>query len=475
MFSGFRMKKSALSLMLIFSLSILMFVGNVHFCVAQSPTSFNGIIFSNTTWTKAQSPINITGPAAIAKGVTLTIQPGVEVDFNIFTFVVNGTFNAVGTRTDPIILNGGYHSRYPVFASEPHNGQLVFTDQSAGWNSQEGTGSIIQYVNVISLTIATNVNLKVDSNVFTGAYADNAINAISGASTITNNIINGTAVGVYGGSPIIFNNTIEGFGPGGGIGISIGGGSPQILNNVLFQGYTGISINGKVDATIKNNVIANYTTGFLTYGYDKLTFEGNLLLYNKGGLLFSAYGTNSTIIEYNTIAYSVTALYYPPAPITFSYNNLENNDQTIILSTGNNLDATNNWWGTTDTNTISKTIHDYKNDYNLGNATFTPFLTEPNGQAPSISSFSLTNQLPISTPIPSQNPASPSSTPYSSINPTTSPNQPSTTSTTTPQNPTDSFVLSQKQLYEVIAVLVAVIIGLIIVLAFVLHRKREYA
>jgi hypothetical protein len=273
-------KKHALSLTLIFILSLLMFTGSLHFSTAQTPTSFSGIIFSNTTWTKAQSPINITGPAAIATGATLTIQPGVEVVFNIFTFQVNGTFSAIGTSADPVTLNGGFHSRYPVFASDAHNGQLVFTDQSVGWNSQTGTGSIIQYVNIISLTIATNVTLKIDSDVFNGAYADDAIDIISGASTITNNIINGT-VGVDGGSPTIFNNTIEGFGPGGGLGMSISGGSPQILNNVLSQGFTGISVDGRgADVTIKNNVIANYTTGFFTYGYDTLMFEGNLLLYD---------------------------------------------------------------------------------------------------------------------------------------------------------------------------------------------------
>jgi hypothetical protein len=451
-----------------------MLTGSVRFGVAQSPTSFSGIIFTNTTWTRTQSPINITGPAAIATGVTLTIQPGVEVDFNIFTFQVNGTFNAVGTTTDPITLNGGYHSRYPVFASEAHNGELVFTDQSVGWNSQTGTGSIIQYVNVISLTIATTVTLKIDRDVFSGAYADDGIDVVSGASTITNNIFNGAAIGVSGGSPTIFNNTIQGFGPGGGLGISISGGSPQILNNVLYQGYTGISIDGRgVDATIKNNVIANYTTGFFTYGYNTLTFEGNLLLYDTEGLLFSPYGTNSTLIEYNTIAYSNIALSYPPLPITFSYNNLEKNAQNIVLSTGSNLDATNNWWGTTDLSAISQTIHDYKNDYNLGNVTFTPLLTGPSSQAPSISSFSLTNQLPISTPTYSQNPASPPPTSNSPTYATASPKLPSQpTPTATPQIPTGKSTPSQNQLYDVIAVLVAVIVALIIVLTVVLRKRR---
>lgn len=396
----YSLKKTVFALALIFVISGLIFTCNANFGAAQTPTTVIGIIFSDTTWTPALSPYNITGPAAVAKGATLTIQPGVTVNFNMFTLQVNGTLTAVGTPSDQITLDGGYQSRYPVFGSEARNGRLVFTDQSIGWNNQTGTGSIIQNVNIISLTISTRVSLKVDSNAFSGTYADFAVDSIAGAPTITNNYLNGAAIGVEGGAPFIYNNTIEGYAVGGGEGVSISGGSPQIFNNVFFQGYTCIYIDGNAYVTIANNVIANYSSGLFAYSYGDLVFQNNLLIYDSNGLSFSGSAIAFTDIENNTIAYSSIALYYPPLPITIRYNNLEYNQKNIVWQSSSNLDAADNWWGTTDPSAISQSIYDYKNDYNLGNVTFTPFLNATNSQAPSISSFSLPYTPPISTPTP---------------------------------------------------------------------------
>ena len=46
-------------------------------------------------------------------------------------------------------------------------------------------------------------------------------------------------------------------------------------------------------------------------------------------------------------------------------------------SGSSNIDATNNWWGTTDTGEIDAGIHDAKDDSNLGLVTYQPFLTQP--------------------------------------------------------------------------------------------------
>jgi hypothetical protein len=42
-------------------------------------TNFSGGIYSNTTWTKANSPYVLTGSVVVFPGKTLTIQPGVVV------------------------------------------------------------------------------------------------------------------------------------------------------------------------------------------------------------------------------------------------------------------------------------------------------------------------------------------------------------------------------------------------------------
>jgi hypothetical protein len=46
------------------------------------------------------------------------------------------------------------------------------------------------------------------------------------------------------------------------------------------------------------------------------------------------------------------------------------------------INATYNWWGTTDSQAINQTIFDYKNNFQIGTVNFVPFLTAPNSQAP---------------------------------------------------------------------------------------------
>ena len=99
-------------------------------------------------------------------------------------------------------------------------------------------------------------------------------------------------------------------------------------------------------------------------------------------------------VENNTIKNNNVGI-ATSASLSIIYNNIEGNNQSIYLASSNNLEATNNWWGTTDTQAINQTIHDNKNDAKLGTVTFVPFLTEPNPEA-SPASTSEIPELPLS-------------------------------------------------------------------------------
>ena len=68
-----------------------------------------------------------------------------------------------------------------------------------------------------------------------------------------------------------------------------------------------------------------------------------------------------------------------------TYNNFENNNYNYyVAGEGFNVNVPQNWWGTTNETIISQTIHENKNDFDLGTVTFIPFLTTPNTVAPAI-------------------------------------------------------------------------------------------
>jgi hypothetical protein len=447
-------KKSLLSALAVIMIGGLFLASAMNFGTAQASTDVSGIIFSDTTWTKANSPINITGPTAIAKGVTLTIEPGVVVHFNLNTLEVNGTLRAVGTSSEPITLNGDWRGRAAYFGSSDYNGILTFTAESDGWNAQSETGCIIENVNVLSLTIRIyGATVRLNNNVFGGIHAWEGLSVNGGDSIISNNLITDGSILVDDGSPVFINNTLM------GRAVTVQGGSPNIESNLFYTGFSGITVSDGTDVRVVNNMIVN-CTGFTAFARGSITFEHNLVLYCSGGCSLYGHDVNITL-QYNTIAFNQYGIQSPPPSAKIIYNNLENNiEYNLACGYSSNLDATYNWWGTTDASAISQTIVDYKNDYNLGNVAYIPFLDEPSPQAPLISSFVEPN--------PSPSAQSPTPTPPSATTPTPTPPNMGPTSP-----PTREPLLTPEQLEIVIVATIAVaVIGAGLGLLIYLVRRK---
>ena len=259
-----------------------------------------------------------------------------------------------------------------------------------------------------------------------GSQSEISNNTISGgvsasSSTISNNVISGgapftdwggrgsdstSAVTVRGNSSII-SNTI--FSSTGGYGVLIRSGYTYISGNVI---HNTIRVAG--DALIENNLIIGtgikvghiFVSGFdeIDYGHGNSIIRNNTITDGFMGISSTRAGGTATIMQNlisnnsvgirvasqmtilnNTITNCSIAIQLDSASPTISYNNIVNYTQNSVQlsSVPSAVNATYNWWGTTDTQAINMTIHDYKYEFDLGRVNFVPFLTEPNTEATS--------------------------------------------------------------------------------------------
>jgi parallel beta-helix repeat protein len=472
-------KSFSLLFILILAVSSLTAIfATLPFGLAQSGTNVSYIISQDSTWTPAGSPYTLTGNTLVYQGVTLTIEAGVTVNLGSYYIEVNGTLSAIGTPSDKINFN---------------RGQVIFTTVSNGWNEQTNSGCLIENsiisqtsisssnpikidnciinssVTVTSSIISNNVvtgninsqsatptlgqtnapvdtsvisNNNVKGNIVIGALYSTVITAPSEACTVSGNTVEGSIIsGSPQGTPQIFNNTVT----TGGIGCT---GYCSIFNNYVYGCQEGISLytvrvfGGEFPctATVENNLIVDNTQGIdieLTSVFEPGTVCPTIL--------------NNTISE-NSVGIYLSESYYNSTP-TIQNNNLQNNSNyNFDLAAPNNINATYNWWGTTDRQTINQTIYDFKNDFNVGTVNFVPFLTAPNPQAPS-----------LNTPIPTPNPSpSPTSTPPSTA---------ATPTLTSSSSPSPSPSLLPIEL--TVTVVVTIVIVAAAVGAFLLGKKAE--
>jgi hypothetical protein len=246
--------KSVVTAVLVMLLGLSLF-GTAGLSSAQNSTSAGGIVNSNMTWTKANSPYILTGPLTVANGATLTIEPGVTVTFDGYNIQVNGALYAQGTSQNPI-----------VFSSDPQGtGNIQFSSSSASWNAQTGTGCIIEYatLNAISVSVDGSSPLLNHDNITAPAFAaDQAAIVTSGGSpTIKNSIIVGDLESLDNAAPLIVNNTIT----GGIFGMGMLTSKPVITNNRItggsFHSYsTGIRCDGS-SSYVADNVVFNCRIG----------------------------------------------------------------------------------------------------------------------------------------------------------------------------------------------------------------------
>ncbi|PVX23673.1 MAG: hypothetical protein CW691_09950 [Candidatus Bathyarchaeum sp.] len=359
--------------------SCLVLVCTVNLGALYASTDVTGIISSDTTWTKANSPYSLTGPILVKNGVTLIVEPGVTVCLNDHYILVNGTLTARGTNADKIYFEIS-DTQVNYLGKE-----IEFTSFSSNWDEQTGSGCVIENA-VVNTKLSISNSPKISNNIINEriqvigeppvVISNNTITdriLVSSQSTVEiskNNVIAqkdySTTIDVTMGSVVIANNNITGHGDVGSIAISIQGENHVYVYDNTISGFRSSGILAAGKSTIERNSIFGNTYGILIGKGISLT-----------DMVIGEY--SEIVIRNNTIKDNSKGIYGPTTATTIVYNNIQNNTEyNIGLRRASNVTAAYNWWGTTDTQAINQTMFDFKNDFNLGTVNFTPFLTEPN-------------------------------------------------------------------------------------------------
>ncbi|MCW4003846.1 MAG: hypothetical protein NWE95_08050 [Candidatus Bathyarchaeota archaeon] len=295
---------------------------------------------------------------------------------------INGTLDARGSSDKKI--------NFVISGSSDSQSAIQFVAGSTPWNEQTRSGSIMENAIITSTWGPTpaiqinNAEPKINNNtIFAGSATAIQVTSFGlpyGVSSTTSPVISNCTIHTNGyGIELDFcNATICNNNINCDFGIGTGGGYGSICGNVIYGSIIGIH-SYDTNITIQNNLLVNNTTGIELGHYDAW-WEHN----SKAVLVNNTFSNNSHALQINGQLNPI-----------ITYNNFLNNQYNVFLKfeppssySSSDINATYNWWGTTDTQTINQTIYDFDNDFTLGTVTFVPFLTSPNPDAPIIPELS---------------------------------------------------------------------------------------
>ena len=382
-------------------------------------TNVSGVYFTNTTWNLAGSPYNLVGDVQVADGVTLTIDPSVEINYNSdYEILIKGTLIANGTNPNPIVFNGNA-SNTPMIMFKSAN----LSNSEISHANFSGPKKAIQLADesefnqdVIknSGTLLISDVVLSNTEVWTKGYDTSAHLAIENA-TITNSTFRGLyplteTIALK--NSTIDNSSIHSDSYNYGIKLdqcivnntqfTVGCCDANFeiieseITNCQFQVGGGNPVNGPVVITsseLSNTTLVlpaarvEVTSSIINYSSSVGLYFGNGIFHcsqisgNGSGTAIQTTGLNgyniggSLDIANAAIFDNSTGIKLMDANVvTIENSNLYDNAAFSIENlTTKNITATNNWWGTTNSTAIENSIYDYYDNINYGEVDYANF------------------------------------------------------------------------------------------------------
>jgi len=337
------------------------------YITTQRGIEISGIISSNTIWTPDYLYI-VTGNMLVESGVTLTIEPGTRIQVYPAVYLrFDGSLKAIGTPDSMIVFT----SNDPLHEQRWRNLQLC-------------GGDTLKYVEI---AYGSGVKTSGDYIGYCWIHDNGSDNAKEGGIWLV-------------GHSMVEHNLIQrcytrnaGYGPGVIFADHSGG---TIRYNIVEE-CSGVQIyDFQPSLIIDHNIFRNSSTGVCFYcqsNAGSVQITHNIMdRQSYAGISFGylAYisSTSSLIIQNNTIIENAKGIYGNQSNNNFWHqmmitnNNILYNNYNVYNTRSLSINAQNNYWGTTNSDSIDTWIWDYYDDFSLGKVFYQPFATSPIVDAP---------------------------------------------------------------------------------------------